>query len=205
MGHGENINGAYGTEKRRFFTIYRRFLVYSGEMMKTPRYTLRFTSYAALFVLCLSMVSVVRAENAPQLVLETIDGSTFSLEKARAEGPVVLDFWATWCKPCIKGLPKLQEIAQAYKEKGVQVLTVNVDGPRNRPKVRPFMRRHNIELPVLLDQTNEVLSLFHLAGVPATLIIAADGTVFYKHQGYRSGDAEKLKEKLDELLGSKEE
>ena len=84
-----------------------------------------------------------------------LDGSP--LDWASYRGKVVLvDFWATWCKPCIKGLPKVQEVAEQYASKGVQVFTINVDGPRNRPKVRPFMRRHKIELPVLF------LSLIHI-------------------------------------------
>ena len=154
---------------------------------------------------CLLLVGSARAEKAPQLVLENLDGSTFSLVEALKKGPVVFDFWATWCKPCIKSLPKLQSLAEKYAERDVQVLTINVDGPRNLPKVRPFMQRHKLTLPVLLDKTNEVLKQFHLAGVPATLIIAADGTVWYKHQGYRPGDEKKLKAKLDELLGPLED
>lgn len=157
------------------------------------------------FILSLLIVTAVGAEKAPQLILGRLDGSTFSLEKTLESGPVVFDFWATWCKPCIKGLPKMQEVAKQYASKGVQFFTINVDGPRNRPKVRPFMKRHEIELPVLLDNTNEVLQLFHLAGVPATLIIAADGTVFYRHEGYRPGDTEKMIEKIDELLALEEE
>ena len=153
----------------------------------------------------LLVAGAARAEKAPQLVLENLDGTTFSLQEALKKGPVVFDFWATWCKPCIKGLPKIQVLATEYAERGVQVLTINIDGPRSLPKVRPFMRRHKLDLPVLLDQTNEVLKLFHLAGVPATLVIAADGEVFYKHQGYRPGDEKKLKAKLDELLGAREE
>ena len=134
---------------------------------------------------CLLLVASARAEKAPPLVLENLDGSTFSLVKALKKGPMVFDFWATWCKPCIKSLPKLQSLAEKYANRGVQVLTINIDGPRNLPKVRPFMQRHQLKLPVLLDKTNEVLKQFHLAGVPATLIIATDGTVWYKHQGYR--------------------
>ena len=116
---------------------------------------------------CLLLVGSARAEKAPQLVLENLDGSTFSLVEALKKGPVVFDFWATWCKPCIKSLPKLQALAEKYAERDVQVLTINIDGPRNLPKVRPFMQRHKLKLPVLLDKTNEVLKQFHLAGVPA--------------------------------------
>ena len=161
--------------------------------------------FIASMAACLLLGSVAHAEKAPQLVLDHLDGSTFSLAETLEKGPVVFDFWATWCKPCIKGLPKLQVLAEEYAKRGVQVLTINIDGPRNLPKVRPFMRRHKLELPVLLDPTNEVLAQFHLAAVPATLIIAADGEVFYKHEGYRPGDEKKLKSKLDQLLGPEEE
>lgn len=159
----------------------------------------------SVLAVCLLLGGIARAEKAPQLVLENLDGSTFSLDEARKKGPVVFDFWATWCKPCIKGLPKIQALATEYAERGVQVLTINIDGPRNLPKVRPFMQRHQLELPVLLDNTNEVLKQFHLTGVPATLIIAADGEVFYKHTGYRPGDELKLKAKLDKLLAMEQE
>ena len=159
----------------------------------------------AAMAICLLLCGIGHAEKAPQLLLENLDGSTFSLQQALKKGPVVFDFWATWCKPCIKGLPKIQALSKEYAERGVQMLTINIDGPRNLPKVRPFMQRHKLELPVLLDNTNEVLVQFHLAGVPATLIIATDGEVFYKHQGYRPGDEKKLEAKLDELLGLKEE
>ena len=158
----------------------------------------------ALLAALVLLAGNARAEKAPQLLLENLDGTTFSLEEALKKGPVVFDFWATWCKPCIKGLPKIQALSREYSQRGVQVLTINVDGPRNLPKIRPFMQRHKIELPVLLDKNNEVLKLFHLVGVPATLIIAADGEVFYKHQGYRPGDEKKLKAKLDELLDAEE-
>ena len=153
---------------------------------------------------CLLLGSPAGAEKAPQLVLENLDGSTFSLEETLKKGPVVFDFWATWCKPCIKALPKLQSVSEEYAERGVQVLTINVDGPRNLPKVRPFMQRHKLKLPVLLDKTNEVLKQFQLVGMPAILIIAQDGIVWYKHQGYLPGYEEKLKAKLDQLLGPPE-
>ena len=154
---------------------------------------------------CLLLSPPSGAEKAPRLVLENLDGSTFSLEETLKEGPVVLDFWATWCKPCIKALPKLQTLSEEFAERRVQVLTINVDGPRNLPKVRPFLQRHKLTLPVLLDKTNEVLKQFQLVGMPATLIIREDGTVFYKHQGYRPGYEEKIRAKLDELLGPSEE
>ncbi len=65
----------------------------------------------SVLAVCLLLGGIARAEKAPQLVLENLDGSTFSLDEARKKGPVVFDFWATWCKPCIKGRPRIQALA----------------------------------------------------------------------------------------------
>ena len=150
----------------------------------------------------LFLSAAAAAASKSQFTLPTLDGGQFSLEEALMKGPVVLDFWATWCKPCIKSLPKLQEIAGEYRGRGVGVYTVNTDGPRNQPKVRPFMKRHRLELPVLLDHTRQVMKQFQLSVLPATLIISAEGTVVYRHVGYKPGDETALRGKLVELLGA---
>ena len=137
-----------------------------------------------------------------QFTLPTLDGKQFSLQEALKQGPVVLDFWATWCKPCIKSLPKLQEIAREYGERGVGVYAVNTDGPRNQPKVRPFLKRHRLELPVLLDHTRQVMKQFQFSVLPASLIISTEGAVVYRHVGYKPGDETGLRDKLVELLGA---
>ena len=135
-----------------------------------------------------------------QFTLPALDGEPVSLREALEKGPVVLDFWATWCKPCIKSLPALQKVAREFEERGVGVYTVNVDGPRNQPKVRPFLKRHRLELPVLLDHSREVMKQFQLSGMPATILFSTEGEVVYKHFGYKPGDEIRLREELTELL-----
>ena len=152
--------------------------------------------------LCLGLLLSAEAPAAPksQFTLPALDGERFSLREALAEGPVVLDFWATWCKPCIKSLPALQKIAREFAERGVGVYTVNVDGPRNQPKVRPFLKRHRLELPVLLDHSRGVMKQFQLSGMPATIVFSTDGEVAYKHFGYKPGDETRLRQELTKLL-----
>lgn len=145
----------------------------------------------------------LRAETALQFTLSDLDGGEFSLEKELQQGPIVFDFWATWCKPCIKGLPKIQQIATEYKERGVRVYTINIDGPRNLAKIRPFLKRYKLDLPVLLDKTNALMKQFHFVAPPATLVVGQKGEVVYKHQGYKSGDEMKLRHALDEMLKDK--
>ena len=143
------------------------------------------------------------AASGVQFVLPDLDGHEVSLREELAKGPVVLDFWATWCKPCLQALPALSQLAAEYRERGVQVLTINIDGPRNLPKIRPFLQRHQLQLRVLLDRTNQVMKQFQLLAPPATLILSADRGVVYSHEGYQPGDEAKLRAALDALLTSK--
>jgi cytochrome c biogenesis protein CcmG/thiol:disulfide interchange protein DsbE len=158
------------------------------------------TAVCWAITMALCWQSSARAEEALQMALSNLEGGVFSLEEELKKGPVVFDLWATWCKPCIKALPKIQEVADAYREHGVGVFTINVDGPRNQAKIRPFIKRYKLHLPVLLDKTNEVAKQFQLVAIPSTLVISSAGEVVYKHQGYRPGDEEVLKAVLDTLI-----
>lgn len=145
------------------------------------------------------------SEKASQFVLEDLDGQTFSLQEELKKGVHVFDFWATWCKPCIKSLPKMQALARDYQKRGVRVYTINIDGPRNQAKIRPFLKRYRLQLPVLIDKTNQVMKQFHFIAPPAALIVTPEGEVAYKHQGFKSGDEKKWRKVLDGLVGGAEE
>ena len=144
-----------------------------------------------------------QAAQGAQFVLPDLDGREVSLQEELARGPVVLDFWATWCKPCIQALPKLAQLAADFQDRGVRVYTVNIDGPRNLAKIRPFLQRHQLQLPVLLDRTNQVMKQFQLNAMPATLVLTAKGGVVYRHQGYQPGDEAELRSALEALAPSK--
>lgn len=142
---------------------------------------------------------VTRAETAPDFTLETIEGDRLTLSDALDHGPVVLDFWATWCKPCRKGLPALQALARD-RDDGVSFWTVSIDDPRSRARIGPTLRALGVDLPALIDGDKEVAALYRVTSVPATFLIAPDGTVAYEHVGYRDGDTDRLAAALAELL-----
>ena len=83
------------------------------------------------------------AENprAPQFKTRDVRGTVLDLETLRRKGPVLVDFWATWCKPCLSSLTELERWHRAYGPNGLTVIGVSVDGPRNQAKVRPFAAR----------------------------------------------------------------
>ncbi|MFQ6104468.1 MAG: peroxiredoxin family protein [Candidatus Glassbacteria bacterium] len=145
------------------------------------------------------------AENlkAPDFTLEKLDGSEAVLSEILKKGPVVINFWATWCKPCIRELPHLQEIYDRYKEAGVSLLAISVDSPRSLSKVKSFINGHNYTFTVLLDPNKDVSRKFNVHLFPYTFIVNTEGDIVFKNYGYRPGDEKKVEQKLLALIDEK--
>jgi thiol-disulfide isomerase/thioredoxin len=135
---------------------------------------------------------------APDFTLATADGGAADLEALRGR-VVVLDFWATWCGPCKKALPLLHEVARWARDQDlpVDILTVNV-WDRGEPDarletVRRFWKQNGYTLPVVMDYKNQTASDYKLSGIPATVVIRADGVVHAFHTGIAEGYTATLK------------
>jgi len=137
---------------------------------------------------------------APDFTLQDLDGNELTLYQFVEKGPVVVSFWATWCKPCLRELPHLQELYDEYKEKGVSMLAISVDSPRSVSKVKSFINGHEYTLTVLLDPNKDVSRKFNAHLFPYTFVINGEGNIVYKSYGYRPGDEKKVEKELDALL-----
>ena len=158
------------------------------------------TLMSTLFIFGFFISQTAIADNAPNFKIKDLNGEEFELKKALESGPVLIDFWATWCQPCIKALPKLEEIESNYALKGLTVVTVNVDGPRNLSKVRPFLRSHKLNFRVLLDLNSQVMNAYRVNVIPTTILIDKTGEITYFHQGYKPGDEQSLIKAIDKLF-----
>jgi len=133
--------------------------------------------------------------------LKGIDGETYRLSDYTGKKVVVLSFWNISCKPCRKEMPKLQEIYEALGEKGLEILSINTDGPSELSGVKPLVRRQGYDYPVLLDREQKVVKLYNPRGIlPYTALIDLEGKVVFTHLGYNSGDEIELKKRILELL-----
>ncbi|GAB4369323.1 MAG: TlpA disulfide reductase family protein [Calditrichia bacterium] len=139
-------------------------------------------------------------KKAPDFVLKDLDGKTYKLCENLGQGPIVINFWATWCVPCVEEMKKLKKIYNEYSEKGVQFLAISVDDPKTVGRVKSFVKSHRYPFHVLLDTNNDVLRKLQGTVPPYTLVLDKDGTVVYSHVGYRVGDEKKLEEVIKELL-----
>jgi thiol-disulfide isomerase/thioredoxin len=99
------------------------------------------------------------------LRLPDLEGRSVALASYLGKGPVVLDFWATWCKPCLAALPELQQLYTDLAPRGLQLVGINEDGQRNAAKVKPFAKTQGMTFPVLLDLNREAQTRLERARV----------------------------------------
>jgi peroxiredoxin len=142
------------------------------------------------------------AQNAIDFALKDLQGDTVRLEDFIGKDVILINFWATWCVPCVKELPHFDGFHKKYGERGLTVLTITVDGPETVAKVKPFMERYGYTFPVLLDTESRVIALYNPRVIlPYTVLIDRQGRIRHWHQGYSLGDEKTVEEELVALLG----
>ncbi len=110
---------------------------------------------------------------APDFVLTTLAGDSFSLREARGK-PVVLNFWATWCGPCQRELPTLQAAAERY---GDRVLIVGIDQGEEAATVQAYVDKLGLTFPIPMDSEFAVSELYNVRGLPTTFFIDPEGVI----------------------------
>ena len=155
-------------------------------------------TFARILFILLLHASLIHATTAPDFSLPTPAGPRLSLSSLLERGPVLLDFWATWCKPCIKAMPKLQEIHDKYAKRGLTVLGVNEDGPRGQNRVRPFLRSRKLTFPNVIDGDGSVMKRFQARAMPTTILVASDGEIVLRITCI--GDEEALTQAIEAVL-----
>jgi cytochrome c biogenesis protein CcmG/thiol:disulfide interchange protein DsbE len=140
------------------------------------------------------------AASAARFTARTITGERFDLAAALAIGPVLVDFWATWCHPCLESLPALEKLRAQYAAQGLSVVAISIDGPRNFARVRPFAQRLGLKMPVVIDEDGALAQKFLVSSVPTTILIAPDGRIMRTRTGYLPGEDDALAGAVRALL-----
>lgn len=125
----------------------------------------------------IAFVPPVFPRPAPALGVATLEGD--SLDWGALEGKVVLvDFWATWCKPCHKAMPELQALHDEYGERGFAVVGVSIDESKDREKVEKFIGEKKIRYPIAIDSPeNSAWARYRVKAVPAAFLVDASGQI----------------------------
>lgn len=157
--------------------------------------------YIIIFSIVLSSVFTVDIlAQEPVFQLQNIENEWKQFEDVKGEKLTVIDFWATWCQPCVRSIPELNKIAEELKSAGVNFVGISIDGPRNQSKIVPFVRSMGIVYPILRDINSEAMTDMNVTSVPTLLIIDSNGELVYTHEGFRPGDEKVIKREILRLL-----
>ena len=133
---------------------------------------------------------------APDFQLTTLDGKNVALADLKGQ-VVVLDFWTTWCAPCIESMPHLAKLHADKRDAGVKIFAVNVQ--EAKPKVEGFLKARKIDVPVLLDADGGVAEKFNVISYPETIVIGKDGVVKKVFIGWAQDGLESLRAEVQRL------
>lgn len=138
----------------------------------------------------------------PDFELESLSGETVRLADHLGKEVVLIDFWATFCEPCLTSMPHLDELYKKYKSRGFEVLGVSIDGPESTAQVRTEVGKLGVTFPILLDQETRVVALYNpKTSAPFSVLIGKDGRIRVKREGYSTGNAAALESDIVAALG----
>ena len=152
-----------------------------------------------LSLVCMAFAGVVLAQNAqlPQNVtLKTLDGQSVQTSTIQNDGkPIIISFWATWCKPCHVELNTINEVYEEWQnETGVKLVAVSIDDARSANKVKPDVAGMGWEYEIYLDQNQDFKRAMNVVNPPHTFVINGKGEIVYQHAAFVPGDEEELYE-----------
>lgn len=154
---------------------------------------------------CLLLVSFAAdaQERLPQVVLKDMDGKSVQTDTISNGGkPMIIAFFATWCKPCNRELKAIDEVYDEWqRETGVRLVAVSIDQAQNINKVKPLVDQNGWRYDVLLDPNGELRRALGIQMIPFTVLLDGKGNIVYKHNGYTDGAEVELYEKVKEAAG----
>ncbi len=155
-----------------------------------------------LAALCLALAPAALAlepgDPAPEFTAPALDGGE-DVSLADYRGKVVyLDFWASWCAPCLQSLPQLEALQHELGPRGFQVVAVNVD--QDPVKARRLLAKLDIGYPSASDPKGELPGKYELPTMPTSFVVDANGVIRIVHSGFRDGDLDELRPKIKALM-----
>ena len=154
-----------------------------------------------LLLVCIAFSSELLSQKVQaNLRLNRIDGKKIQLKQYLDNGPILINFWATWCGPCKKEMLHLDRLSKEYRKNNFSILSISIDTQRSLSEVKRFIRSKRYDFEVFIDPNQQIFKKLNGNIMPTNLLIDKDGQVIWMHYGYMPGDEIMMEKEIVQLL-----
>jgi cytochrome c biogenesis protein CcmG/thiol:disulfide interchange protein DsbE len=157
--------------------------------------------FVLIFISSLSLVAQEKLNVFPSVDIKNIEGKIINTDEFDNGGkPIIVSFWATWCKPCAKELDAISEVYDEWQdETGVRLLAISIDDARNTAKIAPFANGKDWPYEVYLDANSDLKRALNVNAIPHTFLLNGKKEIVWQHTSYFDGDEDELFEEVQKL------
>jgi len=157
---------------------------------------------ALILLLSLSFSTQAQDQPIPNIEIKDLIGNLINAGELNNDGkPMIISFWATWCKPCIRELNAINDqYVDWVEETGVKLVAISIDDSRNSARVKPFTKSQGWEYEIYIDENQELKRALNVNNIPHTFLVDGEGNIVWQHNGYNPGDEDHLYELIEKLI-----
>ena len=162
---------------------------------------LKITCIVTLNLFCAPLFALEEGDKIPDVDLASIYEGQPNIALSNLEGKTLyIDFWASWCAPCITSLPQYNDLYKKYKQDGLEIIAINVDNPIEDGL--DFLIDTPLDFLIPQDPEGDAAELFGVIGMPSSYLISPEGNVELVHMGFRNGDIDIIEEEIKKVLAA---
>lgn len=164
-------------------------------------------TFLSIFATLLASLALAQNAKVPEnITIKTLDGKTVETSIIKNDGkPIIISFWATWCKPCNRELNAIKDLYDDWQqETGVKLVAISIDDTRSASKVKPHVDGNGWDYEVYLDQNQDFKRAMNVVNVPHTFLINGNGEIVWQHTAYVDGSEEELFELVKKVANGEE-
>ena len=154
-----------------------------------------------LATILFSTLSIAQNRALPSVDVITVTEERFNITDLENNGkPIVISFWATWCKPCKEELNTIAEVYEDWQdETGVKLVAISIDDSKTKAKVVPYVNASEWDYEVYIDKNGDLKRAMGISTVPHTFLLNSKKEIVWQHKGYVDGDEDELLEQIEKL------
>ena len=126
------------------------------------------------------------------LEIKMLSGEKTSIYKLLEDGPLLIDFWATWCAPCKNAMVHYNKMQKQYRDQGFKIIAINQDTPKSLSKVKSYIRSKKYSFLVGIDPNKKIGRKLNAVLLPTLILVDKEGGIVWRHQGFIPGDEKEI-------------